>query len=133
MKGGHNMGLDMYLLAKTKQEKQQQKLGACGGMFPLAPSNPNNLEQIGYWRKAYSVCDYILDRLGRNYDEVNLVELPMIKDDIVSILDECEFRKEEDYYENDWDKDDWTQTEKFMKKALNLINDGVDIYFQIWY
>ena len=52
------MGLDQYLRAKTKSVKQKSSRGACDGLFPIAPANKGTTE-IGYWRKAYDVSDYL--------------------------------------------------------------------------
>ena len=64
------MGLDQYLKAKTNSVKHKPSTGACGGLFPLAPSD-NGTTEIGYWRKAYDVSDYLRQVL-EIYDDFNL-------------------------------------------------------------
>ena len=64
------MGLDQYLRAKTKSVKQKSSRGACDGLFPIAPANKGTTE-IGYWRKAYDVSDYLRQVL-EIYDDFNL-------------------------------------------------------------
>ena len=52
------MGLDQYLKARTKTVEHKSCRGACGGLFPIAPKD-NGTTEIGYWRKAYDVSDYL--------------------------------------------------------------------------
>ena len=53
------MGLDQYLRARTNTIEQKSSRGACGGLFPIAPADKGTTE-IGYWRKAYAVSDYLV-------------------------------------------------------------------------
>ena len=53
------MGLDQYLRARTKTVEHKSCRGACGGLFPIAPKDYGTTE-IGYWRKAYDVSDYLM-------------------------------------------------------------------------
>lgn len=64
------MGLDQYLRAKTNSIEQKSSRGACGGLFPIAPADKGTTE-IGYWRKAYAVSDYLRQVL-EIYDDFNL-------------------------------------------------------------
>lgn len=127
------MGLDMYLYKKSHKSVDKGSTGACGGMFPLAPKS-EGMEEIGYWRKAYKVCDFIFDRLGKNYDECNLEKLYMSEEDVEAVLKEAKFREEENYYEDDWEEEDWKNTKTIMEKALEAIhNEDALIFFEVWY
>ncbi len=64
------MGLDQYLRARTNTIEQKSSRGACGGLFPIAPTDKGTTE-IGYWRKAYAVSDYLRQVL-EIYDDFNL-------------------------------------------------------------
>lgn len=86
------MGLDMYLFKRSHMaDASRGATGACGGLFPFAPSTGGK-EEIGYWRKAYKVCDFILELLNKNYDEVNCKDLRVKKAFCQQILNEAKYR-----------------------------------------
>lgn len=102
------MGLDMYLDAKTKLSGfgKNESTGACGGLFPIAPKMKEERVEIGYWRKAYEVCDTILWRVGNQSEDTNCVDFYLSKEDCESILRTAEERIEEENYNNEWEKQD---------------------------
>ena len=79
------MGLDQYLRAKTKSVKQKSSRGACDGLFPIAPANKGTTE-IGYWRKAYDVSDYLRQVLEIS-DDFNLEDKEISYNKVVEIID----------------------------------------------
>ena len=127
------MGLDMYLYKKSARACDKGSTGACGGLFPLAPKS-EGMEEIGYWRKAYAVCDFIFQQLGKNFDESNLEKLYMSEKDIQAVLSEAKWHIEEEVFEDDWEEEDWKDTINIMELALKAIrNEDASIFFEVWY
>lgn len=79
------MGLDQYLKARTKTVEHKSCRGACGGLFPIAPKD-NGTTEIGYWRKAYDVSDYLRQVL-EIYDDFNLEDKEISYNKVVEIID----------------------------------------------
>lgn len=127
------MGLDMYLFKRSQRaDASRGATGACGGLFPFAPSTKGK-EEIGYWRKAYSVCEYILNLLDKNYDEVDCKDLRVKKAFCEQILNEAKERLKMDYLDED-DEYDWKKTVDIFTRALEAIDkEQAQIYFHIWY
>lgn len=127
------MGLDMYLFKKSKTSCDKGATGACGGLFPLAPKS-DGMEEIGYWRKHYTLMDFICNLLNVEYGEINCEKLEMTLQQIEKVISECKFREEEDYYEDDYDKSWWEATLPIFEKAKSAIEDeDAHIYFECWY
>lgn len=128
------MGLDMYLLAKKGEVKQENALLVMNGAFGFPLGIKTEKEQIGYWRKAYSVNDFILETLDVYEEDVNCEELKMDLNHIEGIIDEANFRIDENYFSSDWEEEDWKDTLRIMEKAKDLItNQNAEIYYCIWY
>ena len=79
------MGLDQYLRARTNTIEQKSSRGACGGLFPIAPADKGTTE-IGYWRKAYAVSDYLRQVL-EIYDDFNLEDKEISYNKVLEIID----------------------------------------------
>lgn len=129
------MGLDMYLFKKSKlADTSKGATGACGGLFPIAPATYGKMEEIGYWRKAYSVCDYILMLLDTPYLDVNCKNLRVKKAYCEEILQKAKRKLEEEDFQDDWEKENWKDTITIFKRALEAIEkEKAQIYFHIWY
>lgn len=165
------MGLDMYLKVKYPPKPQNELeainedvnkdttrlTGACGGLFGVAPAD-NGCEEIGYWRKAYSVRDLIMGTIASccGAKEDNCVDFLITKEEVNTILAaaEEEVEKIKSYYKNhklDEDEDDvydryfieedpdeldkWESTVDFFTKAKDIYNEYPDakIYYEQWY
>ena len=128
------MGLDMYLFKRSQRaDASKGATGACGGLFPFAPSTKGK-EEIGYWRKAYQVCDYILGLLGKSDVDVNCKDLRVKKAFCEQILKEAIHRVEQNEFKDEWDKSDWEDTVDIFQRALTAIDqEQAQIYFHIWY
>lgn len=92
------MGLDQYLRAKTKSVKQKSSRGACNGLFPIAPKD-NGTTEIGYWRKAYAVSDYLRQVL-EIYDDFNLEDREISYEQVIEIIDYANDVIEEKLYDD---------------------------------
>ena len=127
------MGLDQYLKAKTNSVKHKPSTGACGGLFPLAPSD-NGTTEIGYWRKAYDVSDYLRQVLER-YDDVNLEDKEISYNKVVEIIDYANEQLERNKFENEYERADWQDVVTAFTKAKEILeNDPVaEIYYMEWY
>ena len=79
------MGLDQYLRAKTNSIQHKSSRGACNGLFFIAPAD-NGTTEIGYWRKAYAVSDYLRQVLEIDND-FNLEDKEISYDKVLEILD----------------------------------------------
>ena len=140
-----SMGLDQYLLIKSKKLEEQggkvgEITGACSGLFPFAPKTEDGEIEAGYWRKAYSVNDLILeDVLGvESEDDVNLKRLKLTKDQVIAIH-EAAVRKLElmgpNRDDEDWEAQDWENTEKVFSKTRKLMEEDPDaeVFYMIWF
>ena len=123
-------------------EKVKHSTGACGGLFPLAPTNKldeEELTEIGYWRKNYKLQDFLFDEIiDCEGEDPNLTKFLLNEDQIKRLV---KFAKgEKRYIEETGDDDDgwydvgqWEYTIKTFNKALRLNRQGNDIYYECWY
>ena len=127
------MGLDQYLRAKTKSVKQKSSRGACNGLFPIAPADKGTTE-IGYWRKAYAVSDYLRQVL-EIYDDFNLEDKEISYDKVAEIIDYANEIIEEKLYKDEYEKADWQNVVSAFTTAKRILeNDSVaQIYYMEWY
>ena len=117
------MGLDMYLEAKYKGQKDSGLRGACGGLFPLAPKSDN--EEIGYWRKNYDLSDFLWKQLDITED-MNCESIEMSEQDLLDVINFCEGKLKKNQ--------EWQYTLDVFNKALNLMrNEDATIYYLEWY
>ncbi len=129
------MGLDMYLLAKSKNKKigKEHTTGACGGLFPFTIDSEGTTE-IGYWRKNYRLADEITHMLFEPGEETNCVLKELTEDDIKDLIsfaqDELDFKDYEDGWYSDYE---WEKTIKIFQQALAYAKEGVKIYYKEWY
>ena len=108
----------MYLEAKYKEQKESGLRGACNGLFPFAPKSEN--EEIGYWRKNYTLSDFLWDKLGITDDD-NCVEFEMSEQDLLDTIKFCQ------------DKG-WGESVDIFNNALKLMREqGAIIYYREWY
>lgn len=134
------MGLDMYLLAKRKNQKSVGCTGACGGLFPISPKTDK--EEIGYWRKAYDLQDKIFEVIGIIDDDPNCKEYELSKKQVNELLLYCMqetflYYLKNGYYEEDFDcelADLQTGIESF-NKAREILNEDPSnkIFYMCWY
>ena len=127
------MGLDQYLRAKTNSIKHKSSRGACGGLFPLAPADRGTTE-IGYWRKAYAVSDYLRQVL-EIYDDFNLEDKEISYDKVLEIIDYANEIIERKSFKDEYELSDWKDVIKSFKKAKQILENDPDaeIYYLEWY
>lgn len=127
------MGLDQYLRAKTKSVKQISSRGACDGLFPLAPKD-NGKTEIGYWRKAYDVSDYLRQVL-EIYDDFNLEDKEISYNKVVEIIDYANEKLERNKFDSEYEKADWQNVVSAFTTAKRILeNDpNAQIYYMEWY
>ena len=126
------MGLDQYLRAKTKSVKQKSSRGACDGLFPIAPANKGTTE-IGYWRKAYDVSDYLRQVL-EIYDDFNLEDKEISYNKVVEIIDYANEQLERNKFESEYERADWQDVVTAFAKAKEILENDPDaeIYYMEW-
>ena len=126
------MGLDQYLRARTNTIEQKPSRGACGGLFPIAPADKGTTE-IGYWRKAYAVSDYLRQVL-EIYDDFNLEDKEISYNKVLEIIDYASEMLERKSFRNEYKMSDWQETvEAFTKAKQILENNQAEIYYLEWY
>ena len=128
------MGLDMYLLSRSKKHSQTgHATGACGGLFPMTISTGDNTIEIGYWRKNYRLADYLSNMLFEDGND-NLVKKEMSKEQIISTIDFAKNELASKDYDNGWyDDSEWKRTIDIFKDALNRYEEGEHILYEQWY
>ena len=125
------MGLDMYLEAKRKNPAKVGLTGACGGLIPLAPKSDN--EEIGYWRKNYSLSEFLWEELGIT-DNDNCVPFEMSEPQIKDAIEFCENCIRKNPCPNWIDKREWEQSLGVFKNALELVQkEQAQIFYREWY
>ena len=127
------MGLDQYLRAKPKSVKQKSSRGACDGLFPIAPANKGTTE-IGYWRKAYDVSDYLRQVL-EIYDDFNLEDKEISYNKVVEIIDYANEKLERNKFDSEYEKADWQNVVSAFTTAKRILENDPDaqIYYMEWY
>lgn len=127
------MGLDQYLRAKTNTVKHTPSRGACGGLFPLAPAD-NGTTEIGYWRKAYSVSDYLRDVLDID-GEFNLEDKDISYEQVIDILTYAQNVVSEKDFEDEYEEADWLDVVEYFTKAKDILENDPDaqIFYLEWY
>ena len=109
------MGLDQYLRAKTNSIQHKSSRGACNGLFFIAPAD-NGTTEIGYWRKAYAVSDYLRQVLEIDND-FNLEDKKISYDKVLEILDYANETLEQKSFKDEYEMLDWQDTVKAFTKA----------------
>lgn len=129
------MGLDMYLLSKSKKHPKTNKItGACNGLFSLTISVEDNTVEIGYWRKNYRLADKITNMLFTAGEDDNCVKKEMSENQIQEIIEFAKDELNEKDYDNGWYSDDeWTRTITIFKNALKRYKNGEHILYEQWY
>lgn len=127
------MGLDQYLRAKTNSIQHKSSRGACNGLFFIAPAD-NGTTEIGYWRKAYAVSDYLRQVLEIDND-FNLEDKAISYDKVLEILDYANEMLEQKSFKNEHEMLDWQDTVKAFTKAKQILETDPDaeIYYMEWY
>lgn len=127
------MGLDQYLRAKTKTVEQKSATGACGGLFPIAPAN-NGTTEIGYWRKAYAVSDYLRNVLDVD-DTFNLEDKEISYEQVIDILTYAQHVVAEKDFSDAYEESDWLDTVDFFTIAKEILENDPDtqIYYMEWF
>ena len=127
------MGLDQYLKARTKTVEHKSCRGACGGLFPIAPKD-NGATEIGYWRKAYDVSDYLRQVLEL-YDDFNLEDKEISYNKVVEIIDYANEQLERNKFESEYERVDWQDVVTAFTKAKEILENDPDaeIYYMEWY
>ena len=127
------MGLDQYLRAKTNSIQHKSSRGACNGLFSIAPSD-NETTEIGYWRKAYAVSDYLRQALEIDND-FNLEDKAISYDKVLEILDYANETLEQKSFKDEYEMLDWQDTVKAFTKAKQILETDPDaeIYYMEWY
>ena len=94
-------------------------------------------EQIGYFRKAYTVSDCILEELGilDSEEDHNCKDLKLTKENIENIITDAQWHLDEEAYQDDWEKQDWEDAVKIFDNALKILKDNpdVEIYYKEWF
>ena len=127
------MGLDQYLRAKTNLIQHKSSLGACNGLFFIAPADTGTTE-IGYWRKAYAVSDYLRQVLEIDND-FNLEDKEISYDKVLEILDYANETLEQKSFKDEYEMLNWQDTVKAFTKAKQILETDPDaeIYYMEWY
>jgi len=127
------MGLDQYLRAKTNSIQHKSSRGACNGLFFIAPAD-NGTTEIGYWRKAYAVSDYLRQVLEIDND-FNLEDKEISYDKVLEILDYANETLEQKSFKDEYEMLDWQDTVKAFTKAKQILETDPDaeIYYMEWY
>ena len=127
------MGLDQYLRAKTNSIQHKSSRGACNGLFFIAPAD-NGTTEIGYWRKAYAVSDYLRQVLEIDND-FNLEDKAISYDKVLEILDYANETLEQKSFKDEYEMLDWQDTVKAFTKAQQILETDPDaeIYYMEWY
>ena len=127
------MGLDQYLRAKTNSIQHKSSRGACNGLFFIAPAD-NGTTEIGYWRKAYAVSDYLRQVLEIDND-FNLEDKEIFYDKVLEILDYANETLEQKSFKDEYEMLDWQDTVKAFTKAKQILETDPDaeIYYMEWY
>ena len=142
------MGLDMWLIAKKCDIKNDKKTGVCGGLFDIIPTTVNEGAELGYWRKAWDQREVILANTSSGEQEDGGIRIfPAEVDAILAqakeilethTFDEDGFDISEDYYGTmtTWcSKSKWEDTVKFFEKAKKVLEEypEAEIYYHEWY
>ena len=127
------MGLDQYLRAKTNSIQHKSSRGACNGLFFIAPAD-NGTTEIGYWRKAYAVSDYLRQVLEIDND-FNLEDKEISYDKVLEILDYANETLEQKSFKDEYEMLDWQDTVKAFTKAKQILetDPNAEIYYMEWY
>ena len=127
------MGLDQYLRAKTNSIQHKSSRGACNGLFFIAPAD-NGTTEIGYWRKAYAVSDYLRQVLEIDND-FNLEDKEISYDKVLEILDYANETLEQKSFKDEYEMLDWQDTIEAFTKAKQILETDPDaeIYYMEWY
>lgn len=127
------MGLDQYLRARTKTVEQKSATGACVGLFPLAPKD-NGTTEIGYWRKAYAVSDYLRNELDID-GTFNLEDKEISYEQVLDILTYAQNVISEKDFSDAYEESDWLDVVDAFTTAKEILENDPDaqIYYMEWY
>ena len=141
------MGMDAWIMAKTKCRDHTDITGVCGGLLGIIPTTISGDIELGYIRKGYDQNNLISDISLGTFDEC--YNLYLSKEDCENILEETQKILKEhvfdeegydisiDYSYNDstfMSKQKYEVLQKAMIKALEILSLDKDanIYYHIW-
>lgn len=125
------MGLDMYFIMK-RPDLSGDVLMCMNGAFPVGFQSEG--KQIGYMRKAHSVNDFLVELLEVDYEDINCKDIELNDIHIKHIMEEIEYRFDNNYFIDDWDEDDWRDFKEIMLKIKELSKDpDAHFFYTIWY
>lgn len=149
------MGLDAWLMAKTKARQntdENSATGVCSGLFGIIPTAVSDAVELCYLRKGYDQQQLIWDMASGERDEDYTVHLT--KEDVDKLLEEAQrilsthtFDEED---ENDITEDDdgfsseyytwmskskWEDLIKGLEEAKSILEEDpeADIYYHEWF
>lgn len=150
------MGLDAWLMAKTKARQKTEDnsaTGVCSGIFGIVPTAVTDAVELCYLRKAYDQRQLLWSYGHKEADEDDFT-WHYSKQDIESMLEEArhilfthEFDEED---ENDLTEDDpkfeseewtwmsktkWEDLIKGLEEAKSILEEDsdADIYYHEWF
>ena len=108
-------------------------MGLVADFFRLPPKD-NGTTEIGYWRKAYDVSDYLRQVL-EIYDDFNLEDKEISYNKVVEIIDYANEQLERNKFENEYERADWQDVVTAFTKAKEILENDPDaeIYYMEWY
>ena len=149
------MGLDAWLMAKTKARQttdENSATGVCSGIFGVIPTAVSDAVELCYLRKGYDQQQLIWDTASGERDEDYTVHLT--KEDVDRLLEKARrileahtFDEEDgnDTTEDDpefipdsytWmSKDKWKDLIKGLEEAKSVLEEDqeADIYYHEWF
>lgn len=149
------MGLDAWLMAKTKARQntgENSATGVCSGLFGIIPTAVSDAVELCYLRKGYDQQQLIWDMVSGERDEDYTVHLT--KEDVDKLLEEAQrilaahtFDEEDegDLTEDDpefesnsytWmSKSKWQDLIKGLEEAKSILEEDptADIYYHEWF
>lgn len=93
-----------------------------------------NISELGYWRKAYDVSDYLRQVL-EIYDDFNLEDKEISYNKVVEIIDYANEQLERNKFESEYERTDWRDVVTAFTKAKEILENDPDaeIYYMEWY
>lgn len=149
------MGLDAWLMAKTKARQntdENSATGACSGLFGIIPTAVADAVELCYLRKGYDQQQLIYDIIsGGEYEDYTV---HLTKENVDKLLeeaqrilsthtfdeeDESDLTEDDPEFESDsytWrSKSKWQDLIKGLEEAKNILEEDptADIYYHEWF
>jgi len=119
------MGLDMYWLAKKTSEEKAEAL--------ITGEDPYKSTELGYFRKFYSLNEYMGDMYPEEIEDFNTVELVIEEHELAMMRAFTPTEEPNNEEELEDQQDDMRELSDICDKIEEALKEGREVFYWPWW